>query len=503
MAAPPKKERVMTSSPCFSKGNTKIMATLGPASDSLERIRELVKAGARIFRLNFSHGLAEEHRARFDRVRAVEKEYGHPLPVFMDLQGPKLRIGKFQEPSVTLTAQALFTLDLDPQPGDVSRVCLPHPEILSALKQGTELLLDDGRVRLVVEKCGVEAVQTRVLTPGVLSNHKGLNVPGLILPISALTAKDRQDLQVGLSWGIDGVALSFVQKAEDLEELRDFIGVHLPKNLPFPQVLAKIEKPMALEHLSKIIELSDVVMVARGDLGVEIPPEEVPTLQKRIVKECRQAGKPVVVATQLLDSMVRSPSPTRAEASDVATAIYEGVDGILFSAETASGAYPIEAVTIAQRIIHHVEKDPLFVQYMDQTRPEPGATTGDALTAAARLVAHLTPVAAIVTFTHSGKTTLRAARERPEAPILGLTPQESTARALAFAWGVYPAVIKNFDQLPQRGFPEMMTVACHAAKEWGLAQQGDHILITAGIPFGEQGTTNLLQLADVSKVLGL
>lgn len=484
----------------FRESNTKIVATLGPASDSLPKIKELVKAGATIFRLNFSHGVSQDHYRRFQMVRSIEKECGHPLAVFMDLQGPKLRVGKFKEGSIELSSNALFSFDMDPTPGDSTRVSLPHPEIFKILKEGADLLLDDGRVRLVVEKCSAEFAQARVVAGGALSDHKGLNLPGLILPISVLTPKDRQDLETGISWGVDGVALSFVQQAEDIRELRDLIQAHVTKqSVPFPQVLSKIEKPLALKHLSKIVELSDIIMIARGDLGVEVPPEEVPTLQKRIIKECRQIGKPVVVATQMLDSMIRSPSPTRAEASDVATAIYEGADAVMLSAETALGAYPVEAVSMASRIIRHVEKDSLFRQYMDQTRPEPESTTADAVTASARQVAHIIPISAIVTFTDSGSTTLRASRERPESPILGLTSKQSTARALVFAWGVRPVVMEDFQESSQRGFFEMVSIACNMAYEQGLAEQGDQILITAGIPFGEKGTTNLLQVARISK----
>jgi len=346
-------------------GNTKIVATLGPTSDTPELIRALAEAGADVFRLNFSHGAHEDHRRRFAAVRAVEKQVNRPIGILMDLQGPKLRVGKFASGPIQLQAGGAFRLDLDPQPGDTRRVQLPHPEIFAAIHAGTELLLNDGRMRLQVQDCGADFAETQVLVGGELSDHKGVNVPGVRLPLSPLTAKDRQDLAYGLELGVDWVALSFVQHPEDIEELRALVGERAA-------ILAKLEKPLAVEeHLEAIVERVDAIMVARGDLGVEVPPEHVPVLQKRIIQCCREAGKPVVVATQMLESMIQAPLPTRAEASDVATAVYDGADAVMLSAETAAGQYPLEAVAIMNRIILEVERDPYYRKLLDASQPVP------------------------------------------------------------------------------------------------------------------------------------
>ena len=467
-------------------GNTKIVATLGPASDTAEMIRALAEAGADVFRLNFSHGAHGDHRRRFEIVRAVEKEINRPIGILMDLQGPKLRAGRFAGGPVRLQAGGAFRLDLNPQPGDTRRVQLPHPEIFAAIHAGTELLLDDGRVRLQVQDCGADFAETQVLVGGEVSDHKGVNVPGVSLALSPLTAKDRQDLAYGLELGVDWVALSFVQHPEDVEELRSLVGDRAA-------VLAKLEKPLAVEeHLEAIVERADAIMVARGDLGVEVPPEHVPVLQKRIIQCCREAGKPVVVATQMLESMIQAPLPTRAEASDVATAVYDGADAVMLSAETSVGRYPLEAVAIMKRIILEVEQDPYYRKLLDARQPVPEANPEDAICAALRTICATLPVAAIVTYTASGSTSLRAARERPAAPILSLTAQMNIARRLALVWGVQALPGPALEHVT-----DIVAAARAGALQEGLARAGQRIVITAGAPLGRPGTTNLLHITTV------
>ncbi len=466
--------------------NAKIIATLGPASSDKDTICKLFSAGADVFRLNFSHGSATDHQARFTLLRELEQQTGRPIGILADLQGPKLRVGTFAEGSAILNAGQTFRLDLDPAPGDARRVGLPHAEIFAALVAGTELLLDDGRLRLEVEQCGPDFAQTRVVVGGRLSERKGVNVPGVMLPITALTSKDRRDLDLALELGADWIALSFVQRPEDVAEARALIGQRAA-------IITKLEKPAAIDRLDEIVQLSDAVMVARGDLGVELPAERVPALQKRIVRSCRHQGKPVIVATQMLESMVESPVPTRAEASDVATAIYDGVDAVMLSAESASGKYPVAAVDMMNRIIEQVEGDPVYRQLIDasHTPAEPGqADVAQAICSAMRRAASLLHSSAIVCYTSSGHTSLRAARERPESPVLSLTPNLPVARRLALVWGVHSVHTADV-----RNVPEMTEIACQVASRERFAAAGQFIIIIAGVPFGTPGTTNLMRIA--------
>ncbi len=464
---------------------SRILATLGPSSSTLARIRELFDAGADVFRLNFSHGSHADHAERLKLIRQVEAERGRPIGVLMDLQGPKLRVGRIAGGKVLLEAGQRFRLDLDPADGDATRASLPHPEIFAALEAGTELLLDDGKLRLRVDSFGPDHAETTVLVGGPLSDRKGVNVPGVLLPISPLTAKDRADLAFGLEMGVDWVALSFVQRPEDIREARELIGDKA-------WIMAKLEKPAAIEHLDDIVALADGVMVARGDLGVELPPQQVPVLQRRIVRAARAAGRPVVVATQMLESMITAPVPTRAEASDVATAVYEGADAVMLSAESASGQYPVEAVSIMDRIIGEVEQDPAWRGELEASHTPAAATTPDAICCALRRVAGLLEPAATVAFTTSGFSALRASRERPVTPILALTPRLATARRLAIAWGVHPV---PFDEV--HDVAEMIEHATAAALREAVAQAGDTVVVIAGLPFGQQGSTNLLHVARV------
>lgn len=467
---------------------SRILATLGPSSSTSERIRELVDAGADVFRLNFSHGSHEDHAARYRQIREIEQEIGRPIGVLMDLQGPKLRVGRISGGKVMLEVGKCFRLDLNPAEGDASRANLPHPEIFAALEAGTDLLLDDGKLRLRVDSFGPDHAETTVMVGGVLSDRKGVNVPGVLLPISPLTAKDRADLAFGLELGVDWVALSFVQRPEDLVEARALIGDRA-------WIMAKLEKPAAIEHLDQIVALADGVMVARGDLGVELPPQQVPVLQRRIVRAARAAGRPVVVATQMLESMITSPVPTRAEASDVATAVYDGADAVMLSAESASGQFPVEAVTIMDQIIGQVEQDPEWRIGLEASHTAAQANTPDAICCALRRVTNLLEPAATVAFTTSGFSALRASRERPVAPILALTPQITTARRLALVWGVHPV---PFDEA--KDVVEMVEHATAAAVRLEFAQPGDTVVVIAGIPFGKQGSTNLLHIAQIPAV---
>ncbi|MCW5700756.1 MAG: pyruvate kinase, partial [Rhodospirillales bacterium] len=452
------------------KRHAKIVSTLGPATGTDDAIARLFEAGADVFRLNFSHGTHDEHAERFATIREMERMYGRPIGIIADLQGPKLRIGNLVDGQVHLESGAPFRLDLLDEPGDLRRAPLPHPEIFQALRQGTNLLLDDGKVRLHVTACGPDFADTRVINGGFLSDHKGVNVPDAVLDLSALTAKDRADLEFVLELGIGWIALSFVQRPEDIEEAKELIGGRA-------NLLAKLEKPSAIAQLAPIVDRADAVMVARGDLGVEMPPEDVPVLQKRIIRACRAAGKPVIVATQMLDSMVESPMPTRAEASDVATAIYAGADAVMLSAETAVGRYPVEAVTMMDRIIKRVESDTTQRAMMDATRTVPETTTSASITAAARQVAETAPAAAIVTFTASGSTTVRVSRERPPMPILALTPVPRTARRLCLAWGVHSVEVAPFDTIDA-----MIDEAVSVALQQGFATVGERLVVTAGTP---------------------
>jgi len=460
----------------------KILATLGPAINGIDDVRQLVAAGVNIFRLNFSHGEHADHALRYQWIREVEQQLNYPLGILMDLQGPKLRVGRFAEGKVQLQRGQALRLDLDSTPGVSHRVNLPHPEIIAALQPGMDLLLDDGKLRLRVTAKHDDAIDTEVLAGGELSDRKGVNVPQAVLELSPLTAKDRRDLAFGLELGVDWVALSFVQRPEDIIEARELIGDRA-------YLMAKIEKPSAVDQLQAIAELSDAIMVARGDLGVEVPAESVPQIQKHIINTCRQLGRPVVVATQMLESMRFSPAPTRAEVTDVANAVAEGADAVMLSAETASGDYPLEAVQMMSKIIRQVENGPDYQAQLDVGRPKAEATTSDAISCAIRRISGILPVAVLVNYSESGASTLRAARERPRAPILNLTPNLLTARRLSVTWGVHSVVNDRLRQVD-----EICSTALEIAQAQGMASIGDTLLITAGVPFGKPGTTNTLRI---------
>ncbi len=464
---------------------TKIIATLGPASSTVAQIEALTRAGADVFRLNFSHGTHADHQARAQAIRHVESTLGRPLGILLDLQGPKLRVGQIAAGKAVLIEGAEFRLDSDPTPGDASRAYLPHPEIFAALQPGHHLLIDDGKIKLRVTHVSAGQARTQVVFGGVLSDRKGVNVPDSALAVSALTDKDKSDLAFGLALGVDWVALSFVQSATDVKELRKLVQHRAG-------IIAKLEKPQALQCLDAIVTEADAVMVARGDLGVEMPPEDVPILQRRIVRACRAAGKPVVVATQMLESMITQATPTRAETSDVAAAVYDGVDAVMLSAESASGDYPVEAVGMMARIITQVEADPLQRQTMHAATPLRQAGSAGAMGAAVRCIADVVKVCATVTYTSSGATALRVAHERPESTILGLSPRQATVRKLCLVWGVKPMQTKDAESVE-----EMVETAEQAAHALGCAVPGQTLVVVAGMPFGTPGSTNLLRLLAI------
>jgi pyruvate kinase len=461
----------------------RIVATVGPASQAPDRILALAKAGADVFRLNFSHGEHEDHAAALAAVRAAELIIERPLAVLADLQGPKFRLGEFKGGKADIAPGQAFRLDLDPAPGDSERVCMPHPELFAALSPGAELLLDDGKVRLKVSDSSKTSADTVVIQGKVLSDHKGIALPGAIIPLPALTPKDRDDLAFALRIGVDWVALSFVQRAADMAELRRLVR-------GAAAVLAKIEKPAALNDLAAILDQCDGVMVARGDLGVELEPQEVPVAQKMIVRAARNRGLPVIIATQMLDSMTGSPSPTRAEASDVANAVYEGADAMMMSAETAVGLYPIEATTMMSKIIERVERDPNWPGLMDAEHGGVEDEDADALVAAARRAAESGSTACLAVFTTTGVTALRLARERPLQPVLVLTSDVRVTRRLALVWGLEPRLAE-----PPKGLDHLTKGAATLAAKLGLAPPNGRVLILAGTPFGSPGAANLLRLA--------
>ena len=460
-----------------------MVCTLGPASRSPEMVEALARAGADVFRLNFSHGSHDDHAQTFDAVRAAEVAIDRPLGILADLQGPKFRLGKFKDGIVHVHAGAAFRLDLDTALGDETRVGMPHPEIIAALKPGAQVLIDDGKVRLRVVSSDGTSAETIVEAGDELSNNKGLGVPGVRIPLPALTDKDRVDLAFALRLGVDWIALSFVQHPQDMAELRRLVDGRAA-------VMAKIEKPSALDHLDEILDLSDGLMVARGDLGVELPPEDVPIVQRTLIRACRARGTPVVVATQMLDSMTHSPSPTRAEVTDVANAVYEGADALMLSGETAAGDYPVEAAAMMDRIINRVERDPRWPKLMAAESDGFEDADTDALVAAARRAADATSTACLVAFTATGATGRRMARERPLQPVLALTPNPKTAHRLTLVWGVEPRVAAD-----PRSLDEMTEEAVDIAVKLGMAKPGGRILIAAGTPFGAPGAANLLRFA--------
>jgi pyruvate kinase len=466
---------------------TKILATLGPASENPEMIAKLFQAGADVFRLNMSHLPREKLKERVEMIRAVEAKFKRPIAILADLQGPKLRVGAFEGDSAMLVPGQNFTLDADKTPGTKDRVHLPHPEILSSLEPGHTVLIDDGKLRLRVKSVKQGSATTSVEVAGKISNHKGVSLPDTTIPVAAMTEKDRSDLEAALDAGVDWIALSFVQRPEDVAEVKK---VARGRAL----VMSKLEKPQAITRLDEIMEISDAVMVARGDLGVEMPLEKVPGIQKRIIRAARRLGKPVVVATQMLESMITSPVPTRAEVSDVATAVYDGADAVMLSAESASGQYPIDAVATMSRIAEEVEQDQNYWSIMRTLNAAPEATGSDAIAAASHQITDTLNIKTVAAWTFSGSTAFRIARERPNSTVIALTPSVNTARRLALVWGVHSIRTKDASDIDDMAFR-----ACKFALREGYSSVGDRIIIVAGMPFGTPGATNMVRIAFVNQ----
>lgn len=468
----------------------KIVATLGPSSSDYDTIKALFEAGADVFRLNMSHGDHSEIAARHAHIRRIEEETGRPIAILADLQGPKLRVGVFaNDAGEELEVGAGFRLDLDDAPGDVTRVQLPHPEIFAALEPGASLLVNDGKIRLEVKSCGEDFAECEVVVGGTISNRKGVNVPDVLLPLAALSEKDRKDLEFVCELGVDWLALSFVQRPKDVWEARDLCNGRAA-------ILSKIEKPAAVEAFDEILDVSDGIMVARGDLGVELPVQNVPPIQKRLVRRCRRAAKPVIVATQMLESMIESPMPTRAEVSDVAAAIYEGADAVMLSAESAAGAFPIEAVTTMDNVAKEVESDPTYWQVMVASRGGERTSSADAIVAAAREIAEATDIKAICCLSQSGTTARLTARERPRPPVIAMTHVRETARQLCLTWGLHCVETSQLER-----FKQAVVSGVRAARAEGFADEEDHIVVTAGVPFNVPGSTNILRIAPCAERL--
>ncbi|RJE81705.1 pyruvate kinase [Paracoccus sp. JM45] len=463
--------------------NVKIVATLGPASSTKEVIRDLFEAGADVFRLNMSHGSHDDHRERYNTIREIEADTGRPIAILADLQGPKLRVGSFGSGPQDLAVGDKFRFDLDAALGDKTRVQLPHPEIFAALVEGSELLVNDGKIRLTVETCGSDYAECVVTVAGTISDRKGVNVPDVVLPLAALSDKDRADLEFACELGVDWLALSFVQRAEDVEEAKTLAKGRAA-------VLSKIEKPAAVRAFDEILAASDGIMVARGDLGVELPVYSVPPIQKRLVRLCRSAAKPVIVATQMLESMIDSPMPTRAEVSDVANAIYEGADAVMLSAESAAGSFPIEAVRTMDNVARSVEADKNYRSIIEAARKASLSSVTDAIVTAAREIAETTDVAAICAFTQSGNTVSLVARERPRVPIIALSPLESVTRRLVLTWGTHCVITPRLSR-----FKEAVVNSTRTAREYGFADETRQIVLMAGVPFNVPGSTNILRIA--------
>jgi len=464
---------------------TKIVATLGPASSNRTMIARLFEVGADIFRINMSHTPHDRMRELVAAIRSLESEYNRPIGILVDLQGPKLRVGAFEGGAAQLDKDATFTFDADSMPGDAKRVHLPHPEIFAGVEPGHTMLLDDGKIRLVAIEASKQRIVARVQVGGKLSDRKGVSLPDSTLPFSALTPKDRSDLDAALDAGIDWIGLSFIQRPDDIAEAKKITRGRAA-------VMAKIEKPQAVYRLDEIIDITDALMVARGDLGVEMPLEKVPGIQKLITRSARRAGKPVVVATQMLESMISSPVPTRAEVSDVATAIFDGADAIMLSAESAAGQYPVEAVSTMNRIAEEVESEDGYRSIIQAHHAEPEATGADAIAAAARQIADTLDLSAIICWTGSGSTGLRVARERPQVPIVAISPNISTGRRLSVVWGIHCVVAEDaHDQ------DDMVERACRLAFKDGFAKAGRRVIIVAGVPLGTPGATNMIRIAFV------
>lgn len=469
--------------------SVKVVATLGPASSDYDTIKELYMAGADVFRLNMSHGSHGQVKIWHETIRMVERDVQRPIAILADLQGPKLRVGSFAGGKAELKANDLFRLDMSDNKGDAKRVQLRHKEIYSVLKPGSSILINDGKIRLEVIEGGANYLNCKVVVGGTISNNKGVNIPDTELPLKALSSKDKSDLEFVCNLGVDWLALSFVQRAEDVEE-----AIKLIKGRA--AVMSKIEKPTAVKNFDSILKVSDGIMVARGDLGVELPVQNIPPIQKQLIRKCREFAKPVIVATQMLESMIDSPIPTRAEVSDVATAIYEGADAVMLSAESAAGHFPIKAVTTMDSIAIEVENDPNHRVILAAQREGKKQSIADAIVSAAREISETTEIKAICCFSQSGTTALLVARERPHVPIIAMTSLINTARRLCLTWGAHSVMTEELDR-----FKMAVVNASRAAIKYKFADKKDYIVVTAGVPFNVPGSTNILRVAPCDEQL--
>ena len=467
--------------------NVKIVATLGPSSSTEEMVSRLFEEGVDVFRLNLSHGLHNEIKKRHEIIRKVENKFRRPICILADLQGPKLRCGDFKDRQAELVAGQTFVFDKEKALGDSKRVYLPEFEVFKSLKKGSKVLVNDGKIKLVVKEVSENFVSSEVLIGGIISDKKGINVPDQLLPLSALSKKDLSDLEFVCNLGIEWLGLSFVQRAKDIKEAKKIVRGRAA-------ILSKIEKPSAVDAFDEILEETDAVMIARGDLGVELPIETLPPIQKRLVRQCRDSGKPVIVATQMMESMINSPVPTRAEVSDVAQAIYEGADAVMLSAESAVGNYPIEAVRTMNSIATEVEKEKTYRQLIESSRTPLKGDVSDAITVAAREVAETTNVKVICCFTETGTTASLTSRERPKVPIIALTPKITIARRLTLNWGLHCIVTEELER-----FKMAVVNAAKAARMYGFANNDDKIIVIAGVPFNVSGTTNILRVAPADE----
>ena len=467
--------------------NVKIVATLGPSSSTEEMVSRLFEEGVDVFRLNLSHGLHNEIKKRHEIIRKVENKFRRPICILADLQGPKLRCGDFKDKQAELVTGQTFVFDKERALGNSKRVYLPEFEVFKSLKKDSKVLVNDGKIKLVVKEVSENFVSTEVLVGGIISDKKGINVPDQLLPLSAISKKDLSDLEFVCNLGIEWLGLSFVQRAKDIKEAKKIVRGRAA-------ILSKIEKPSAVNAFDEILEETDAVMIARGDLGVELPIETLPPIQKRLVRQCRDSGKPVIVATQMMESMINSPVPTRAEVSDVAQAIYEGADAVMLSAESAVGNYPIEAVRTMNSIATEVEKEKTYRQLIESSRTPLKGDVSDAITVAAREVAETTNVKVICCFTETGTTASLTSRERPKVPIIALTPKITIARRLTLNWGLHCIVTEELER-----FKMAVVNAAKAARMYGFANNDDKIIVIAGVPFNVSGTTNILRVAPADE----
>lgn len=473
---------------------TKIVCTIGPASQSKEVFTELVKSGLNIARLNFSHGNHEEHLERIKMIKEVRKELDIPVAILLDTKGPEIRTGDFENESVELVEGQEFTLTTEVIKGDNEKCHITYSELPGDVNKGDRILIDDGLIELeVIEVPDDKNIRCLVKNGGTVKNKKGVNVPGVKINLPAITPKDTSDIEFGIKNGIDFIAASFIRKAEDVYEIRRI----LEKNdADYIQIISKIENQEGVDNIDEIIEVSDGIMVARGDLGVEIPTEKIPMAQKMMINKCNRAGKPVITATQMLDSMMRNPRPTRAEVTDVANAIYDGTDAIMLSGETAAGKYPVESVKTMANIAMTTEQSLDFEAILKKNGAMKETSVTYAISHATCTTAYDLGASAIISATSSGFTARMVSKFRPKAPIIAATTSEKILRRMLLSWGVYPVLIKEVNSTD-----EIFELSINKAMEDGYINNGDLVVITAGVPVGVAGATNLIKVHIVGEIL--